>query len=429
MSRKLVALLLVTILIGSAVPLVAAQDQKVTLDLWFNSDAAFDQYNEAVIAAFEEQHPNIDIVYHPYANEPFKTALQVAIASDDPPDIFFNWAGDDTFRLAREGHLLDLTPYAEEMGWYDAISPAALDAFTQDGKLYAGPYSQEVKYYYYNLDIFKDQGIEVPQTFDELLNVCRTLRDAGITPMAFGNQERWEGVHYLTIFNQKMAGEDTILRDYSLEAAKDELFTDPGYVAAFQRLLDLQDAGCFQDALNSTTPDAAAALFYLGQTAMYYQGTWLIGTLTQNDFEGQYGMFRMPPITDPEAKGNQNYVLMGPIGLEVSSKTENPDAAVAFIDFYVSQQAQKMLVDMTGRIPSRSDAVDPESAPWQMQFVVNDLAEAEGAVSWLDVVLENRVSEVYLNAIQEVLAGTMTPEEAVAAVREEALIVKADLGK
>lgn len=429
MSRKCIAIVLVIILVGSAVPLATAQDDTITLDLWFNSDEVLDRYNEAVIAAFEEQYPNVDIVYSPYANEVYKTALQVAIGSDDPPDIFFNWAGDDTFRLVREGHLVDLTPYAEEFGWYDAISPAALDAFAQDGKLYAGPYSQEVKYVYYNLSIFEEQGIEIPQTFDELLGVCQTLREAGITPMAFGNQERWEGVHYLTIFNQKMAGEDTILRDYSLESPEGELFTDVGYVLAFQRLLDMQDAGCFQDAPNSTTPDAAAALFYLEQTAMYYQGTWLVQSLMQNDFEGKYGMFRMPPMTDPDAKGNQNYVLLGPNGLEVSSKTAHPDAAAQFVDFYVSQESQSMLVEMTGRIPSRSDAVDPDTAPWHMLFVANDLAEAEGAVSWLDVVLENRVSEVYLNAIQEVLSGTMTPEDAVAAVRDEALKVKADLGK
>ena len=49
--------------------------------------------------------------------------------------------------------------------------------------------------------------------------MCRTIREAGMVPLAFGNQERWEGVHYLTIFNQKMAGEDTIAADYSLSGA------------------------------------------------------------------------------------------------------------------------------------------------------------------------------------------------------------------
>lgn len=79
----------------------AAAGETQTLDLWFNSDDAFNQFNEKVIADFEAANPDIDIVYSPYPNEAYKTNLQVAIGSDAPPDIFFNWAGDDTARFAR----------------------------------------------------------------------------------------------------------------------------------------------------------------------------------------------------------------------------------------------------------------------------------------------------------------------------------------
>ena len=37
---------------------------------------------------------------------------------------------------------------------------------------------------------------------------------------------------------------------------EDKLFTDPGYVDAWQKVLDLQKAGCFQDAPNATSPEA-----------------------------------------------------------------------------------------------------------------------------------------------------------------------------
>lgn len=403
-----------------------AVTEKQTLDLWFNSDDLFNQYNEKIIAAFEAANPEIDIVYSPYPNEAYKTNLQVAIGSNDPPDIFFNWSGDDTGRFVREGHLLDLTPYAEQFGWYDALSPAMLEAFTIDGKLYGAPYSQEAKYFYYHLDMFEEMGLSVPTNFDELLGLCRTISATGMPALAFGNQERWEGVHYLTIFNQKMAGEETIALDYSLSNPADVLFTDPGYVGAFERLVAMQEAGCFGDAVNSTTPDAALIQFVNKVTPMYYQGTWIMGSLKENGLEGKYGMFRMPPMTDPAAKGNQNYVLAGPIGLEISSKTPYPEAAAKFLDFYVSQSSQQALLQDTNRIPVRADAVDREAAAPGVIAVVDDLAVAEGTALWLDVVLENSISEVYLNSIQEVLAGAKTPAEAVAAVREQALKVQAN---
>jgi hypothetical protein len=122
---------------GGAEPAgVAPAGERQVLDLWFNSDDLFNQYNEKIIAEFEAANPDIDIVYSPYPNEAYKTNLQVAIGSDDPPDIFFNWAGDDTGRYVREGHLLDLTPYADQYAWGEQLSPAMLAAFSVDDTLY-----------------------------------------------------------------------------------------------------------------------------------------------------------------------------------------------------------------------------------------------------------------------------------------------------
>jgi len=409
--------------------LAAATGEKKSLDLWFNGDELFNKYNDKIIAAFQAANPDIEIVYSPYSNEAYKTNLQVAIGSDDPPDIFFNWAGDDTARFAREGNLLDLTPYSAQYKWGDQLSPAMLAAFTVGDKLYGTPYSQEAKYFYYHKDMFDQMGLKVPETFDELLALCTTVSKAGVTPLAFGNQERWEGVHYLTIFNQKVVGEATIAKDYSLSNDADKLFTDPGYVEAFNRLKTMQAAGCFGDAVNSTTPDAALIQFVNKQTAMYYQGTWIIGSLKDNGLEGQYGMFRMPPMTDAGAKGNQNFVLAGPVGLEISNKTKYPAEAAKFLDFYVSQSSQAALLEDTNRIPVRTDAVDKEKAPAGVVAVAEDLGKGEGTAMWLDVVLENSISEVYLNSIQEVLAGTKTPEQAVQAVREQALKIQESLKK
>jgi raffinose/stachyose/melibiose transport system substrate-binding protein len=139
-------------------------------------------------------------------------------------------------------------------------------------------------------------------------------------------------------------------------------------------------------------------------------------------------MFRMPPMVDEAAQGNQNYVLMGPIALEGSAQTQYPDEVASFLNYFLSQETQKLFVEQTKRIPVRADALDGVEVTEELAFVVNDLATAEGAVMWLDVFLENRVSEAYLNSIQEVLAGSKTPEEVMAAIREMALAVKADLG-
>lgn len=425
-TRRLLFIPLLMLVLAFTASLSLAQDS-VKLNFFFLGDELTDPFMQQTISDFQTANPGVTVNLQSYPNEAYKTTMQVAIGSDAPPDLFFNWAGDDTGRLAREGNLLDLTAYSEQFGWKDSINPGALDAFTFGGKVYGAPYSLEAKYYYYNKDIFTQQGLTVPTTFDELLATCTKLKDAGITPMAFGNQERWEGVHYLSIFNQKVVGEQQTLQDYGLDTPADQLFTDPSYATAFQRLVDMQKAGCFGDAVNSTTPDAALALFMAEQSAMYYQGTWIMGNLTSGGMMEKVGMFRMPPMTDAAARGNQDYALMAPIGIEISAKTQHPDEAAKFLEFFLSQDVQRKFVQATNRIPVRADALGDGVGSPELVAVVNDLATTKGAVGWLDTVLENRISEAYLNNIQEVLAGSKTPEQAAAAIRETALTVQADL--
>lgn len=421
--KKLQLSIVVLALLGFG--FVGAQAQ-TTLNLWMLADGTLDPYFEEIISSFEAENPDIDVAMQTYANEAYKTALQVGIASSEPPDIYFNWAGDDSFRYVREGQAADLTEYANRDGWGE-LAPGATAAFSLDGSVYGVPMQQLSKYFYYSKEIFEREGLAAPATFDELLGLCATLREAGVTPIAFGNSERWPGVHYLTILNQKVVGEKVTADDYSLGNPADTLFTDPGYALAFGKLLEMQDAGCFNDAPNSISPEVARALFFSGETAMTYCGTWCIAIMEENGFEGKYDIFRMPEITD--GAGNQNFVMAGPQGLQVSEKSENKEAVAKFIAYILSQEGQALLLNEYNALVIRADAVNTETTDPMVAYVIDDLSTAEGTAMWLDTLLENSVSEAYLNAIQEVLNGTKTPEQAVETVRMAALSAKERMGQ
>lgn len=44
----------------------------------------------------------------------------------------------------------------------------------------------DAKLFFYNIDQFEEAGVEVPTTFDELIEACKKLQDAGFTPIAYG---------------------------------------------------------------------------------------------------------------------------------------------------------------------------------------------------------------------------------------------------
>ncbi|MFB9994818.1 ABC transporter substrate-binding protein [Deinococcus oregonensis] len=406
----------------------AAQAQtpaKGNVIVWMHADNA--KYFKTVADNFMKANPEAKVTIREYPNEAYKTAIQVGVASNQPPDVFFNWAGDDSFKFARSNQVLDLTPYAQSAGWGKTLGKGALNAFSQDGKLWGAPFSQESKFFFYNKALLAKQGLKVPTSFSQLIGSCKTLKAKGITPISFGNSERWPGVHYLTILNQKVVGEKQTGLDYRLQASADKLFTDAGYVRAFQMLKDMQDAGCFNNAVNSVSPQIAEATFYSGQAAMNFCGTWCINTMNTNGFKDKYGIFPFPRVEG--GKGDQNYVIAGPIGLQISAKSQNKPAAAAFVAFAVSRSSQIALLADEKRIPvDAAAATTVKVEPIQAEAIA-DLGKASGTALWLDTVLDNTIAEAYLNGIQEVLNGTKTPQQVVGVIRQAAINAKQKLGR
>lgn len=420
-SKALAAAMAVT-LVASGGATFTASAQDVTLDWFHVADEPTVPLFEQVAAEFEEANPGVEVNLTQIPVEAYKTAIEVALAADDPPDVWFNWAGEDTARFVREGLVQDLTEAAAQYGWEEDL--AGLDGFRVDGTLYGVTNSLEAKFYFYNKALFEEQGVTPPTTFDELLGLCDTFNEAGITPMSMGNSERWQAVHFLSTFNQKIVGEDTIDADYTLRAPEEDLFIDTGYVAALDLMRQMVDRGCFQPGVNATDPGTAWAMFSSGQAAMTYAGTWAIGIFDDAGFAGQYDIFPMPPIEG--AVGDQGVLLMAPIGLNISAQSEHPELAAALADLIVSKQTQELVTSTTGRLPTR--AVDVQLEPI-VQAASDYINAATGSTGWLDTVLDNEVSEVYLNGIQEVIAGARSSEDVIASIREVALRRKAELGR
>ena len=61
-----------------------------------------------------------------------------------------------------------------------------LETFTKDGKVLAIPYANDYRLSYYNTEQFEKAGItEEPQTWEDVLEACRTLKSTGTVEHPF----------------------------------------------------------------------------------------------------------------------------------------------------------------------------------------------------------------------------------------------------
>lgn len=413
---------------GAFATVSAASAQEIKM--WTLADAGRENefFNEAAVE-FEAQHPGVDIIVEQFPNEAYKTQVQIALSGSTPPDVFFNWSGEDAMRLVRDGLSLDITDYGNaEGGFAHMMSDGWLSSFAHEGRYYGVPTHAVSKYFFYNRSFFDEHGLSEPETLEELGGLCRSIReiDSSIVPWPLGNNQRWKLNHLITMLNHRILGDEGTAADYGLTAPDDELFSNPGYVKAWQAVLDLQDAGCFEDAPNATPHEAANAMFAAEASPLIYCGTWCSG-----EFHGQgfsdFGLFGFPKVEGGAGDPGANFLV--PTGYQVAASTENPELAVEWLSFLVNDENAAKFASYMEVIPSNPTLIDTVEGTEHYKWIAEDLANATGSVNVLDVLLENNVSNAYLDAGVELLNGTKTPEEVMADIHAVAVDAKAALNK
>ena len=255
------------------------------------------------VSAFQTAHPNVTINMDAVADDPYKEKIRVAMASGEIPDVYFTWVGEYTRQFIRAGRVLDITQYLSAPAWQGRFAPATLDAYKTDGKIYGVPIEVDAKFMIYNKALFAKAGIDAPPaewpTFAGALN---KLKAAQITPISFGAQLAWATVHYIGDLNAKLVPSNVRLADYTLRAAPEKLFTDPGYVQSLTLYRDFLTNGWFNKSPDAYTHAAARASFVAGRAGMMYQELVEFGRIDGTKLaQDGWDFFPMPAIPDGHA--------------------------------------------------------------------------------------------------------------------------------
>jgi raffinose/stachyose/melibiose transport system substrate-binding protein len=383
------------------------------------------EYYNYVIDEFEKANPNITVKMEAVADEPYKDKIRILMASGEVPDIYFSWAGEFSWKFARAGQALDLTDALMNTDWKDNIILSAVEPYKLDGKVYGIPMRINAKFMVYNKSVFEQYNLSVPTTWDEFLAVCDTLKQNGVTPIAFGNEYPWASAHYVGDLNAKLVEGTTLKADYLLTADPAALFTDSGYVEALNRFAELNANGYFNEGPNGISHSSARSSFIAGKAAMMYIELEEFITVADGMGEDAFGFFQFPSGTG--GKGDQKLLTGAPDGFMIYGKTAHPQEAIAFLKFLTSPEMGKEYVKRLGIPSAVVGAVSEETALPIVVEGVTSINSASGMALWMDTDMNAKIVEVYLPGMQAVLNGTKTSEELMKEVSEVAAQVQAEL--
>lgn len=407
---------------GSTPAASTAEGDQVTFKFmhqWAEEDRL--PYWDNLVNSYMEKNPNVKIETEVVPNEPYKEKIRVMLGGNDVPDLFFTWDGEWVSRFAKNGAILELDSLMSDE-FKGSFNQGILTTGQVDGKQYSLPIRTCVNFVLYNTKIFEENSITIPKTWNEFMDVCETLKSAGVTPIALGNGEGWAAAHYISALNVQLVPWDTLNDDYYLTTGA---FDDPGYVEALNLLKGMNDKGYFMDGMPSTSQNIAREMFNAGQTAMIYDQCASFKSYYLDKMEeGSWDVFALPVVEG--AKGDLDMMVAWVGQFAVSSTCKSPETVIDFLEYFYNEENQLQMQKDLGFVSTISAvATSPEDSFPQLIKAMDIINQCKGFIAVIDLEMDGSVASVYQSDIQE-LFTTKSPEQIMSEVQAEAARVKAE---
>lgn len=314
-AGRFIAALAATALAATALAGCSA-DGKETIRFTFSKREALD-FMSKLVDDYNASQDKVQVVMDTSGVD----VVSASFVRGNPPDIMLANYNYEIARFVERCALSDLSG-TQAAGESDQSLQPLLDQYGKcDGRISALPYSVMAASVIYNTQIFADNGLDVPTTWSELIDVCEKLKAAGVTPFYATFKDDWTiGQGW---YDYSVGGSLDVL-DFFDQLKSQGADVGPDSAASFEN--DFADATEKMLQLTSTytNPDAASRgygdgnlAFAKGEAAMYLQGPWAFSEIAKTSPDLQLGTFPLPmtdDAADRKVRVNMDLAAMIPEG-------------------------------------------------------------------------------------------------------------------
>ncbi len=416
----ILVLVLVLSACGGSKPASTDAEGNVTLRFWTHTNNAFNGGYDALITAYEAEHPNVKIERESFDYELYLQNLQTAMPAKEEADIlqiFGTWTSQYYERLA---------PMPAEVMTLDdakkAFYAAPIGGFTVDGKLYGLPQEFNTEYggVLVNKTMFAAAGVPYPpqwKTMDDVVADAVKLAQhdsSGMMSVAGFHFTAADPLSFSFLAGIKQRGGDYWNADHT-----GFTFNTPEAKAQLEFYMDCVQKGVVDPVVFNDTTNFVIDAFFTNKVAIGYIGTWAIAEGLTNfpDFNDEWGYVFLPPT-----QGKPIFVADSGWGLSVSPNSKHQDVAWDFVKYVatVSKNAEGWNI-ASGTIPALQEVakstVIAEKMPWVAEALGTlPYGEYLGNMPDRDLVIYEIIYPHLLGALQ----GTETVDEALQAIDTQA---------
>ncbi|OCT11092.1 hypothetical protein A8709_05210 [Paenibacillus pectinilyticus] len=399
--------------------------KQVTLTFFSNNSdrtAGQGKMEQDLIDQYMQMNPDIRIKVETLSPDPqFQDKIKVYNASNHLPDIFSAW-GNASFMqpLIKNQAIAELNQSDfQDLGFI----PEALAGFSSAGKLYGVPRNSDFWVLYYNKKIFADHALQPPRTEAELMHVIDVLKAKAIVPIAMDGQDPWPAGIWFDTMLQRASG----TWDISHKAMeRTGTFKEPATTAAGLSMQKWIKAGAFGTGFLNNDYGTARNMFGQGKAAMFMMGEWEMGMAADANFPDEVkrniGAIPLPAIDGGKGVTTDLTAWFGG-GYVVAKASKHKQEAIAFLKWMFRPEGWTKAVWQNGiAFPAQTYdqfRTDKETAIQQDLTKIFMNAKSYSGTTAQDKFTPD-TQKKYYDAIQNVEAGHLAPEDLAEAIDDAA---------
>lgn len=313
---------------------VEVKREKVTL--WYYWSQSYSKKELAyLVDSFNRSQDRIEVTTQYVPDEDFKKRLALSMADGNMPDLALVDSSDFKYFHAMEP-FVDLT---DEIDGIEEYLPAVKEACTIDGRMMGLPYGMNCTALFYNKEILKNSGEEVPETWDELYETAVRLSTDTHCGFAMPALQSEESVYsFLPLL-------------WSMGGSVDQL-DSPQSREAFHFLRKLTQADAMsRQTINLTSGDLIRQ-FVEGNIAMMVNSTTMIDSVRAINPALEYGVTALPAAGD----GTRISVLGGEVfGV---TKGGHQEEAIEFLKYISDKDRMEEYMERSSYMAPRADVLE-----------------------------------------------------------------------
>lgn len=335
MKRKMMLLLCACMLVfsGCQKEEPVPEQEKIRLE-FYNRKREVYAVLEEIIGKFNASQDEIEVYQNMNTNA--DTALRISAVEGEFPDLveLGGLQSVETFEYVMGNCLRPL----EDMECAGRIKEEYLPYLHYDSHLYQMPLAMSFEGIYVNKDLFSEEGLKIPETYEELCQVSEEIQSRGKVPFLFADKESW------TVHQNWESIEGAIRGNFEeiwteVATGKTSFTEDPISRGSLEKLIALHQYTT--EECRDLNYDEAMTQFAQGEAFMFMQGSWAYGSIMERNPQ-----MNLELIPFPVDNGQEQFVTMWiDSSVGISRDCKYPEEAEKFVEFLMKPEILQLYLD------------------------------------------------------------------------------------